>query len=1025
LYPGIGYSYSVRSRAFTEGIPDPAKASFSDSASFTTTAPTAGSFDYWVSAQGPHHVMAGYTVYVLASGHYLSGYSAGNGHGIYLSVSGMPPGATLDFPSADTGGCSTSQVNSSEIGFYDITCPEDFGLTVPATTTPGDYTLTLTFNSVDSPGPKTLTWFITVDPRTPLAQNTPTSSPPIPCLNSSSTEMDGTTPCPQNWTSNMVTYGQKWGVPGIGQNNYDAANWGGASEGAWYYDGARVYYQIHDYDQAHNVTNNPDQWNTYAQNWESSYLNYVVGTNYNIWGYSVFPHGLYMNYQRNGNSGEKTAVLALGNSYYTNGILSGIDPVYMREMSYGLNAERLAYDLNPTTAAATALARQADMVIGIVDQATVDQNTMATESFMLGLATESLIQYYEDGHTDNLQIPWTIKNAADWMWNNAWQTQNGPGEENNENSFYYMIGQHKYGSPESENRYLNLLSCPMYAWLYRYTGDSKYQVEGDQCFQSGVTADPGDGIGWSGKNFSQNYRWSFDYVNWRSNSTCLSQACPGDTAYNPNIVSTPAITSLSPASVTAFGKQFTLTINGTGFVPTSLIQWNGNSVDIPTTYISSTQLTAIIPEADITSPSSVAITVINPSPGGVSSSQTLSISDTSAIVFNTAAHGSSDGGSNSWNFNITITSRPSRVLICGTHGDVSGLSDNGNAMVLINSANNLAYYWLASPPAGTNNISVNENSSSWASVNCASYSGVSQDQPTNTIAAFGIGSATTTLTTQINGAWLSGISVNGTGNALVAGPGTILRGANNQGRQLGDSHGPEGSPGAYSITFISGDGPTVGVPAIAVELDPIAPPSVPNNLVVSDITTSSLNLSWASSTDPQDLDVSYEVFRNGTLVTTTTETSFNDSGLSPQTSYSYTVMAYNSANIFSAESDAVSATTAALLVPPPAPSSSGGGGGGRMPLALLQTSSPTPSPTITPVIPPVPTPSCTITTTLRLTYRGTQVKCLQTKLNISPVDGIFGSKTKTAVIVFQKANKLTPDGVVGLLTRRIINKIEK
>ncbi|MDD4839548.1 MAG: spore cortex-lytic enzyme [Clostridia bacterium] len=52
---------------------------------------------------------------------------------------------------------------------------------------------------------------------------------------------------------------------------------------------------------------------------------------------------------------------------------------------------------------------------------------------------------------------------------------------------------------------------------------------------------------------------------------------------------------------------------------------------------------------------------------------------------------------------------------------------------------------------------------------------------------------------------------------------------------------------------------------------------------------------------------------------------------------------------------------------------------------------------------------------------GTQVKTLQTKLKswgyyFSSVDGIFGSKTKTAVIYFQRVNGLTQDGIVGAKT---------
>lgn len=68
---------------------------------------------------------------------------------------------------------------------------------------------------------------------------------------------------------------------------------------------------------------------------------------------------------------------------------------------------------------------------------------------------------------------------------------------------------------------------------------------------------------------------------------------------------------------------------------------------------------------------------------------------------------------------------------------------------------------------------------------------------------------------------------------------------------------------------------------------------------------------------------------------------------------------------------------------------------------------------------------CPIITILKITSKGNQVKCLQQKLKIFPVDGIFGKKTKREVVSFQKKNKLKPDGVVGLITRRIINQLNK
>lgn len=61
--------------------------------------------------------------------------------------------------------------------------------------------------------------------------------------------------------------------------------------------------------------------------------------------------------------------------------------------------------------------------------------------------------------------------------------------------------------------------------------------------------------------------------------------------------------------------------------------------------------------------------------------------------------------------------------------------------------------------------------------------------------------------------------------------------------------------------------------------------------------------------------------------------------------------------------------------------------------------------------------ACTITTILKYGTKGTEVKCLQTLLpNLIP-DGIFGMKTKAAVISFQKLHNLVQDGIVGPKTR--------
>jgi subtilisin family serine protease len=76
----------------------------------------------------------------------------------------------------------------------------------------------------------------------------------------------------------------------------------------------------------------------------------------------------------------------------------------------------------------------------------------------------------------------------------------------------------------------------------------------------------------------------------------------------------PAITGLNPFWATPGGLDFTLIVNGTGFINSSLVQWNGLSR--VTTYFSSTKVTAAITAADIAATSTASVTVVNPSPGG-------------------------------------------------------------------------------------------------------------------------------------------------------------------------------------------------------------------------------------------------------------------------------------------------------------------------------------------------------------------------------------------------------------------------
>ena len=78
----------------------------------------------------------------------------------------------------------------------------------------------------------------------------------------------------------------------------------------------------------------------------------------------------------------------------------------------------------------------------------------------------------------------------------------------------------------------------------------------------------------------------------------------------------PVINSLTPASASAGGPAFTLTVDGSDFASGAVVRWNG--ADRTTTFVNSGQLTAAITSGDIAAAGTPTVTVVNP--GGVTSS---------------------------------------------------------------------------------------------------------------------------------------------------------------------------------------------------------------------------------------------------------------------------------------------------------------------------------------------------------------------------------------------------------------------
>lgn len=484
LLPGTSYWYGVRSREVTHGHPDNDRASLWEGDQRinkfkTEPAPSTGVLDYVAYLYGPHHVMQGYTMFIGTRAAMLAGTGALKVGSYKVVVSGLPPHTAVHWPLREIvgqGSVSTTHTRGDTISIWS---PQhvDIGLAtnVDGGITPaGSYKLmvTLTTRKVDgAAGPtKTLEWNVKVDSATPLRSHEPASYPPIPNKDI--------------WHRNMLTYGAKWcGQAGAPYSQY-----------VWYYDGIRVFQQIRDF------TGDAARWTPCLNSVLADYRNsYVLPHGGNILLFRHFARGLYQNYTETGSADSAKAVLEMGKFAD-----SFVSTSYMRESAYALDTLRLSAKLGGNT---PKIALGVSHLVGMAEQ--VRDNTAPWyQPFMCGLLSEALISYYEDGHQNDIRIPYAVKGLADALWANAWCPE--------QQSFFYNSFRASVGFSDDGNVYLNQLIAPMYAWLFRYTGDPKYQVEGDAIWNGAVLAKPAGGIAWSGKNFSQNYRWSFDYVRWRS-----------------------------------------------------------------------------------------------------------------------------------------------------------------------------------------------------------------------------------------------------------------------------------------------------------------------------------------------------------------------------------------------------------------------------------------------------------------------------------------------------------------------------
>lgn len=104
----------------------------------------------------------------------------------------------------------------------------------------------------------------------------------------------------------------------------------------------------------------------------------------------------------------------------------------------------------------------------------------------------------------------------------------------------------------------------------------------------------------------------------------------------------PALTGITPDFGASGAASATITLTGGGFVPQSVVQWNG--MRIGSSFVSPTTLTATIPATDLTTATVGYVSVFNATPGGgTTSAQAFLVSDSGTSVSGVDTASSSGG----------------------------------------------------------------------------------------------------------------------------------------------------------------------------------------------------------------------------------------------------------------------------------------------------------------------------------------------------------------------------------------------
>ena len=265
-----------------------------------------------------------------------------------------------------------------------------------------------------------------------------------------------------------------------------------------YYDAQRVFQQIRNY-------TGDSSWQGCVDAAERQYRDlYVVPNSGMIPAYWNFSSGMTHDFieTRDSISYDTVGLLANNAAFAPDPtpIENLQDWEYSREtaltMLTYLEAEKAGY---PRRARLLLLANTA---LDHLQQWFVTREAKYVKSFMVGITMNALIEYYNS--TGDVRVIPAITTALDGLWALNWVESS--------RAFKYSDVQNRGDEPTTPAPDLNQIIAPAFAWMYFQTGKIRFRDRGDKIFQGGVDL----GYSAGAKQFNQLYRWSFDYVRWRS-----------------------------------------------------------------------------------------------------------------------------------------------------------------------------------------------------------------------------------------------------------------------------------------------------------------------------------------------------------------------------------------------------------------------------------------------------------------------------------------------------------------------------